>query len=870
MNGLNSADGFPVPYHATYNQTSPANTIADAVTNRTISFQQAPVTPDQGKRVQTSQTVEAAVLPENGRLVYGNENVDSLPPSVNVASQAEGPVNPCANQGLLELMYLQSPVAPSTPNKEIHTSSREGLGENSPAATQSTKVNENHNPDKGKEQGIDLNRTPQQKPKRKKHRPKVIREDKPKRTPKPTTPANNKESTSGKRKYVRKAAATKTSDTPANAQEANSCKRHLDFNSESRAEDGQLSTVQAPQYKPNSSKGDISDVVASCSRALNLNAQTQYYDQGAGINHSFGTKSTLQVTQGLKVAKGGDLSEGVAFDLNRSITQSQDGRISLPENANPCQTIGRENPSTEHMKALAMKNMGSTASCINIHHMDYARMHHSVHANEIDSRIRPAGAAHDNHPIREPSKFQSGQVNETQFNRNSRSHVLLGEINHTQRELKRGYDFIVDETHPSTMNLYATHSISMETRKRIIQHNEYYGKGGTQDIQFPNINKKMRMDMMNNEIVTNQLALQTRDRGTFPLFNNVEGIKKPENGVYYRVCDVNSQSMTGTNNRQVPDISREVFSHLNAQTGINLNEPQAPVSRMGTVNRESTTKRRLDRSSQLNELASFTAAAVQFGRTPTASVKSAVTYNDRQLSNALCRPQAMENAKELVHLVHPIFSTANQVYLEEHKAPANGHHNSCMVSTTPEKKPIAPTVSSSKRRQPRNSQTVPISFIQVCQSSSSIQRMLDAGSLSQMSAPNTDPVDELVRRLGCLNINSSSMISTAQPEGALVPYDGDKKIIPYEGKFDQTKKKHSRPKVDLDAETDRVWKLLMWKEDSDGTERMDAEKEKWWEEERRVFHGRADSFIARMHLVQGTYSNSSMNFILKVSLFRLN
>ncbi|KAK8952253.1 Protein ROS1 [Platanthera zijinensis] len=31
----------------------------------------------------------------------------------------------------------------------------------------------------------------------------------------------------------------------------------------------------------------------------------------------------------------------------------------------------------------------------------------------------------------------------------------------------------------------------------------------------------------------------------------------------------------------------------------------------------------------------------------------------------------------------------------------------------------------------------------------------------------------------------------------------------------------------------------------------DVDKEKWWDEERRVFQGRVDSFIARMHLVQG-------------------
>lgn len=40
-------------------------------------------------------------------------------------------------------------------------------------------------------------------------------------------------------------------------------------------------------------------------------------------------------------------------------------------------------------------------------------------------------------------------------------------------------------------------------------------------------------------------------------------------------------------------------------------------------------------------------------------------------------------------------------------------------------------------------------------------------------------------------------------------------------------------------------------EGSEDLEGTDKKKEKWWEEERNVFRGRADSFIARMHLVQG-------------------
>ncbi|ESQ52279.1 hypothetical protein EUTSA_v10016139mg [Eutrema salsugineum] len=65
------------------------------------------------------------------------------------------------------------------------------------------------------------------------------------------------------------------------------------------------------------------------------------------------------------------------------------------------------------------------------------------------------------------------------------------------------------------------------------------------------------------------------------------------------------------------------------------------------------------------------------------------------------------------------------------------------------------------------------------------------------------------------------------------------------------KKRRPRAKVDLDNETDRVWNLLMDSIDSEGVDGSDEHKARWWEEERSVFRGRADSFIARMHLVQG-------------------
>lgn len=63
-----------------------------------------------------------------------------------------------------------------------------------------------YQPDKEGKQVTQLNNTPEQKPRRRKHRPKVVAEDKPKRTPKPRTKKQpgSEETKTEKRKYVRR------------------------------------------------------------------------------------------------------------------------------------------------------------------------------------------------------------------------------------------------------------------------------------------------------------------------------------------------------------------------------------------------------------------------------------------------------------------------------------------------------------------------------------------------------------------------------------------------------------------------------------------------------------------------------------------
>lgn len=119
------------------------------------------------------------------------------------------------------------------------------------------------------------------------------------------------------------------------------------------------------------------------------------------------------------------------------------------------------------------------------------------------------------------------------------------------------------------------------------------------------------------------------------------------------------------------------------------------------------------------------------------------------------------------------------------------------------------------------------------------------------SSPCMDYVDYITQKLRRLSLNNSSEVSSWQAQNAIVPYIGNGgMMVPYEGPFDPAKRRRPRAKVDLDPETNRVWKLLMGIE-VEGDEGKKVDKEKWWEEERRVFRGRADSFIARMHLVQG-------------------
>lgn len=125
------------------------------------------------------------------------------------------------------------------------------------------------------------------------------------------------------------------------------------------------------------------------------------------------------------------------------------------------------------------------------------------------------------------------------------------------------------------------------------------------------------------------------------------------------------------------------------------------------------------------------------------------------------------------------------------------------------------------------------------------------GAITEVIALSADPLDAIIEKFKRLYISKSDEVMAAAcnkgTSDALVPFQRN------------ANKKRSRPRVDIDSVTSLIWNLRMAPNMSDDAGGMDKDKEKLLDEERRVFRGRIDAFIARMHLVQGMNSISTTN-----------
>lgn len=159
----------------------------------------------------------------------------------------------------------------------------------------------------GGDQGIDLNKTPQLKPpRRRKHRPKVVVEGKPKRTPKPKPPmdSNSKETPSGKRKYVRKKPIV-TKEEP----KEKSCKMKLNFDLEN--DENAEMQVKADNLPEKINQVNPAD--------FNLNLDSHTAELCTRINGVGAETSEIRV------------QNGKTFTHNHPMNQMPAERIPLPE-----------------------------------------------------------------------------------------------------------------------------------------------------------------------------------------------------------------------------------------------------------------------------------------------------------------------------------------------------------------------------------------------------------------------------------------------------------------------------------------------------------------------------------------------------------
>ena len=216
-------------------------------------------------------------------------------------------------------------------------------------------------------EGIDLNKTPKQKqPKKRKHRPKVVVEGKPKKIPKPKAPRNQnpKENPTGKRKYVRKNNSKVPATDPTGVMKEipdpslagsteKSCKRALNFGDE-KSGDGQHEVTSQ-------------QVATEPTFTLNLSSKTK--ETSTGINTISGTKvASLNNQQNGQVAKNHQMSAVESRLISADYT-------SLLKRYTPA-----AKPTT---KNLPFDNLNAISSSVNKRNADYVPVPQHVHADGI-------------------------------------------------------------------------------------------------------------------------------------------------------------------------------------------------------------------------------------------------------------------------------------------------------------------------------------------------------------------------------------------------------------------------------------------------------------------------------------------------------
>ncbi|XVF76277.1 hypothetical protein PTKIN_Ptkin13bG0253300 [Pterospermum kingtungense] len=718
-----------------YDLNQPAGT-ADDLSYRSIS-DFAPITPDKATRRENKDVLEI----ENLNIKTRTEKRDYEQANELVAARVDVDGLQCGKE-------LQNPVA-----------------ETSLAGNPSE---DNQNPDNGGGHLVDLDRTPQQKQRRRKHRPKVITEGKPRKTRKPATAklSGSQENPSGKRKYVRKNRPNKDPSVPpgeANVENSTPKRRYVrrkGLNKESvvpTKEESEQGAAYPETFERNKksckrtldfeAEGQERGDSSACKPAWNSNSSSGTDDQLKGGSQS---KSIMQLCGRIEVAAE-DTQTGIAYELNQSLNQKLKDYISLPEDQAPGTPLPiKNNPSCRRQNNNSQK------------------LNNWKEKGDVQLPARS-----------------------TKDSNYSTSLVMEGR---QASELKTNNSTASQQTCTSVVNSYGSH------------YNSLYAYQMIPGMQYSKVRKRQRTGRGQNSAVSSASSSITA----------AEGLVTAE---VYLVdsIEVNPHQFS----------SSGIQAKLEAGRKFSPNKLHTFNCIMASNQTECLKKKRTRGSTRARNLASLNGIAQCKRHLVSCSSQSPVDYDLREVGNS-DRPH-----------------TSIEALVAEMQA------NLAKKKRTKKRNCLVNSACSSTSEAQMNKKLV------LSNQNQFAAKLL--GAPPEVMWTQMFSADALVEPFSKLDINREGSPIEYQEQNALVPYNmryhQDNALVLYRDgiivPFVPAKKRRPRAKVDLDEETNRVWNLLLENINSEGIDGTNEEKAKWWEEERRVFHGRADSFIARMHLVQG-------------------
>nr|XP_027070878.1 protein ROS1-like isoform X2 [Coffea arabica] len=801
-----------------FDLNSPPRTIADASTTL-VSSQFEPVTPDPTRRTDGRKVSNSAAAAKETRM------------------QNEVMMTP-------ELHELQN-------NQSV-------LVENQSWATISTVIGENFKPEVGSEQQTDLTKTPLQKPRRRKHRPKVVVEGQPntkrnrnRGTPKPT---GHQEIAKPKRKYVRKSTVGKPVDSPLEGKT-----NGTDLEATPKRKYVRRSAVGKPVDTPLEGKTDGTDLEAKPSSSENVPKSKRKYVRRKGVE-----QSTTPLEVGCTTRNDTMPVRVTRSSCKKSLNFNSEGRGPDERSTQPPLDVDAKS----HSQASIPEDQSRSTMKLG-QEMEVAQPPLDADAKSHSQASIPEDQSR--------STMKLGQGMEVTVEKTEVG--VAYDLTQTIDRAFQGYLF-VNESQPSGDTTYCTSNQNGCTRGKcqIVFSDVTHDKEAS---NFGTLSSDARCVTGSTSSCSSSACLtqetQSRKSKSQRSFRSDESESRRINATraHYNLLQACQElfppygyNCQGTPSMQFPTIfkkKRTENSHKSATSSI--------LQKSSTYDNDGRDSLRPSNDYQIYNFTSGTDFMMSAAHSDANSIPTAAAAADgtrHEQNPFVCLP-ILRSAERLtkkrskgpirvrdfasLHEIWGQFPTSSRGMLSS--GVLKGPHT-CMDALVADNRPRMTT----KKRSKRNSVASNSSFSNTYDHQKFAK--MSMGSSTKLWKNKSSTIDAIIEQFNYLDIQKEHNGLFNQEQNALVTYQVDcpwqnsivlyqsnGSVVPYDGLSSQIRKRRPRPKVDLDEETNRVWKLLLEDINNDGIDGTDQQKAQWWAGERAVFRGRADSFIARMHLVQG-------------------